>query len=146
MDPYTGLRTTGLKTAFYSLVDTGNSGSNGENGVKFKEEAGNPRSGQGFENELMFFGARLVSADGNIPTTIGEVIGMDQAMDLVCETSSGIAFQLGISFYFEAAADQAAPEGLTGVAPTSAEDNDGKITGTTTDMNTGSKVKKIGQK
>jgi hypothetical protein len=136
MDPYTGLRTTGLKTAFYSLVDVPEiqGVSVGENGVKFKDEAGNPRSGQGFENELMFFGARLVSADGNIPTTIGEVIGMDQAMDLVCETSSGIAFQLGISFYFEAAADQAAPEGLTGVAPTSAEDNDGKITGTTTDM------------
>lgn len=77
----------------------------------------------------MFFGARLVSADGNIPTTIGEVIGKDQAMDLDCETSSGIAFQLGVSFHFEAAEDQDAPTSLKGIAPTSEDNNDGRITG-----------------
>ncbi|MBP2025105.1 InlB B-repeat-containing protein, partial [Peptoniphilus stercorisuis] len=193
MDPWNGLKGTGLKTAFYSLVNVPEiqGASAGGNDVKFKDEDGNPKSGSGFELDLMLFGGYLL---GDIPTTVGEIIGTQQIMNLDCKTASGVEFPMEITFFFKEAnkytvtfvdyndtelktervehgsaataptdpvregytftgwnvvftnvtedltvtatynADQDAPTELAGVAPTSAEDNDGKITGTTTDM------------
>ncbi len=133
MDPWNGLKGTGLKTAFYSLVNVPEiqGASAGGNDVKFKDEDGNPKSGSGFEWDLMFFGLDLI---GSMPSTVEEIIGTEQIMNLDCLTESGIRFQMEITFHFVAAEDQAVPTDLAGVAPTSVDGNDGKITGTTAKM------------
>jgi hypothetical protein len=133
MAPYAGLGATGLKSAFYKLAAVPEilGASAGGKKVSFKDENGNVKTGGGFEWELMIFGAHLI---GSIPDTVGEIIDTEQIMNLDCLTENGIRFPMEITFYFVAAGDQAAPTGLTGVAPTSVANKDGKITGTTTDM------------
>jgi hypothetical protein len=133
MGPYGGLQGTGLKTAFYALADVPEilGASAGGEEVSFKDENGDVRTDDDFEWDLMFFGEGLI---GELPKTIKEIIGTDQTMNLDCRTVSGHEFLMEITFHFVAAKEQDAPTELAGVASTSFANNDGKITGTTTDM------------
>ncbi|MDD2498397.1 MAG: hypothetical protein PHY90_09780, partial [Desulfitobacteriaceae bacterium] len=128
MGPYAGLKATGLKTAFYQLaaVQEIQGASAGGKKVNFKDENGNVRTDDGFEWELYIFGAYLI---GDVPSKIEGIIGSDQTMNLDCNTASGIEFPVAVTFHFVAAEDQDAPTSLEGVAPTSQDNNDGKIIG-----------------
>ena len=101
MGPYGGLQGTGLKTASTVWLRAGNPGCKCRwKKVEFKDENGKPRSGLLFEWDLMEFGVYLL---GDMPSNIGEVIGIDQIMDLDCKTASGIEFPMEIKFFFEKA-------------------------------------------
>jgi uncharacterized repeat protein (TIGR02543 family) len=111
MDPITCLTGTGISTAFYSFVavpEIQGASTTGKS-ISFKDAEGNPRSGGGFEFELMLFGGYLI---GGIPDTVGEIIGLQQAMYLDCKTEHGIEFSMEITFDFREATEYASTEDI----------------------------------
>jgi uncharacterized repeat protein (TIGR02543 family) len=111
MDPITCLTGTGISTAFYSFVNVPEiqGASTTGKSIKFKDENGTPKSGRVFELELMIFGGYLI---GGIPETVGEIIGLQQAMFLDCKTEHGIEFSMEITFDFREATEYASTEDI----------------------------------